>query len=121
MSTTTTPDPAALARRIQADMAALVRALDQQGEREPRPARHLPKRTTLLRAPTPAELTERGKLWGRYTLLTHQLGYEMAAAERENTKAFFAARCRLSVSEISRWLPPGKAGRRREIKVGSKT
>jgi hypothetical protein len=47
-------------------------------------------------------------------------GFRATQASPPDTQAWFAAKHRLSVSEISRWLP-AKKGRKREILVGSAT
>jgi hypothetical protein len=126
---TTAADPIALARKIgsrlaglEADVARFIEIVESESANTGR--RNGTRRVAslcVLRSPTPDELLERERLWREYELLTLQLGVEIVKERSPDTKNFFAAQCRSHPSEISRWLPPSKPGRKREIPVGSAT
>jgi hypothetical protein len=117
-------DLRSLKARFNRDLDRLIIATEQQQPPEVvrRPAsRKL--NAPAFRRPGPEDFAQRSRRWARYELLVYQVGFEFAAAERSpSTQNFFAAKCRLSPSEVSRWLPPEHGSqRKREITVGSKT
>jgi hypothetical protein len=115
------PDPVAALDRIIVELRELRRSLKIRPALSPaRTHTWKQPHLSLLRDPTPAELAAREERFRTYQIKILEFG-KRAGERSPNTIAFFAARSKLSVSEISRWLPSVRPGRTREVKVGSAT